>query len=119
MPDEPKPSGPAPMVPQAPTKSTAPAAPAHMTGPGKTPVAQPLPVAPQVDPQQLATAMIAVQTAMQARATSQLPTPNMDETVPGGRYMVDGKVVNAHGHEVKDEDQSGAKPEDKHPLEEK
>ena len=31
------------------------------------------------------------------------PTPDIDKTIPGGRYLVDGKLVDANGQEIKDD----------------
>jgi hypothetical protein len=41
-----------------------------------------------------------VRAAAPALADDDLQAVEIDETVPGGRYEVDGRTVNAHGEEI-------------------
>jgi len=65
----------------------------------------------QFDPMTLAVNVAAVQKAVAAHASSQLPTPDLDKTVPGGRYKVEGRWVNAHGRELEGDDLRAARDE--------
>ena len=58
--------------------------------------------AQQIDPVRLAASMVAVQKAVDAHTSNQLPTPDLDKCHPGGHYLVEGKHVDAWGQEIEE-----------------
>lgn len=56
------------------------------------------PPATQVDPAIIAAATAAATIAIEKQRTAGLATPDMDKTIPGGIYIVEGQVVDAHGN---------------------
>jgi hypothetical protein len=77
----------------------APPASANRPGLGGRPTAPEGPPMTQVDQGVIAAATAAAVAALQQQRTASAPTPNLDKTVPGGVYIVDGKVVDAFGNE--------------------
>lgn len=65
------------------------------TGRGRRPAESQRPMA--VDHEQLGAAVAAALGLQGRQRMLTEPTPNLDRTVPGGCYIVDGVVVNAHG----------------------
>lgn len=72
---------------------------ADRTGPGGRAVAEAPPAPTQVDPAIIAAATAAAVAAVERTRAGATATPNMDKTVSGGVYIVEGKVVDAWGNE--------------------
>jgi hypothetical protein len=58
----------------------------------------------QIDPTALGLAIAAAHETIRVRTESTTATEGLDETAPGGCYVVDGKVVDAFNKEIKAED---------------
>jgi hypothetical protein len=71
-------------------------------GPARLPAAPQLMPVGGLDSAQLATAIVAAQTALHDRQSSQQPTVGLDKTIVGGKYLVEGVLVDAYGHPVKE-----------------
>lgn len=66
----------------------------------------------QVDHAAITTAVTAAMAALQTQKTVMAPTKNLDKTVVGGCYLVDGVFVNAHNEIVADPNEESAKDRD-------
>lgn len=60
------------------------------------------------DPVAMATAIQIANQQIEMARLSQVATPDMDRTIPGGLYVVEGKTVNAFGDEISVEDDEEA-----------
>jgi hypothetical protein len=104
MPDEKDKGGPAQAAPHRGATPPAPDSSSRLggtprSGPGGRPATESAPAPPQVDPAVIAVAVAAATAALERNRVGALATPDMDKTVPGGVYIVDGRVVDAHGNE--------------------
>lgn len=92
--------------------TTAPVA-GHSVGPAATPSNAPPSPAPQSDPiQAIADALTQAANRVQpARAVPAHKTEGLDTTVKGGKFLVNGRLVNANGREI-DEDGKILRPEE-------
>jgi hypothetical protein len=84
-------------------KAAAPTRPA--AGGSRRPVAAAAP--PAVDHAMVASAVAAAMTAIQSQQAARAGTPNLDKTIPGGCYIVEGVCVNAHNEIIEHPDEAG------------
>ena len=54
-----------------------------------------------VTPEDIAKAIVYAKMAEESKEGRYATTPGMDKTVPGGRYIVNGMLVNAEGKPIK------------------
>jgi hypothetical protein len=65
---------------------------------------------PQIDQAAVGNIIAVAMKQMQVQRAATAPTPDMDETIPGGLYVVEGKVVDAWNNELKTDEEKAAEP---------